>query len=77
MVICEPAIFVKDATIPQSSKCSLSQMLFILRTLERPSVTKVSAAVSTASPAPEELSSFNVQYPLSAGMRAIACDILA
>ena len=34
--------------MPQSSRCSWSQMLLILRTLESPAVTKVSAAVSTA-----------------------------
>ena len=60
--------------IPQSDKCSLSQMLLSFNTFESPLVTKVSAAVSTASLAPAELSSFKVPYPLSAGIKAIACE---
>ena len=73
----EPVNVVIFFGIPQSSRCSLSQMLLIFKTLASPAVIKVSAAVSIASPASGELSSFTIPYPLSAGISAIACDIRA
>ena len=71
--IVEPFSVTKVEFIPQSSRCSLSQMLLIFKTFESPLVTKVSAAVSSIDVEPAlSVSSRTVPSQFTAGIKAIA-----